>query len=565
MRHVSDLAQPRATIPVTAPQPAFYYPLLGLAAAIYLVFACYRLTGIPLGYDELLFCNAALGGVDPDLFNFVKWGDVPILLMDYIGALKAWLYYPIFKLFGVSIWSIRLPMALLTIGGLFWLADLVRREWGWRMALVITFFLAFDASFIHYTRFDTGPNAIELFLKIASIALWLRFVQTSRVRYVVWIGVVLLLGQFNKLNFIWYINAFYAGLVVAYGRWAFDWWQQARPAKRTQALLAIGGTYLLAVAYLLVANRLFDVFGQKIGNEKGLAEPFFRVFNLFGDVMGGSGLMVYTYWFGFGGWPQWLFSVQPIVATLLLGTSVIVAATLLLRARLIGPLAAPDRLFLFSTVILFALLAQMFVTERARYGWHIFAVYPFATLSGLYAIRWLWAGLPGPATNARIGTGLTLAGLFGLVLATQFFMIKGLRRQPFLHGAAINQLIEYARPQNQKFVIVGGACTTQLITMTQQPDKYYELAYLFNVTHKFLTIRAKDHAEFAQKFLTKPGEYLFIDTTNPMKPGEVARFRDFYCRPFLDIVAEHGRQVEVVKEIDGPPGGDGYRIYRVRP
>jgi hypothetical protein len=549
----------------------FFYPLLAVALVAYLSLACYRLWAIPLGYDELLFCNAALDGIDPDLFNFVKVGNVPVLLMDYIGALKAWLYWPIFKLFGVSVWSIRLPVVLLTAGGLWWLAGVVRREWGAAMAVLVAFLLALDASFVHYTRFDTGPNAIELFLKIATVAGWLRFVATGRVRYVVGVGGALLLGLFNKLNFVWYINAFYAGLAVGYGRWLFDWVGQQRRTEPKAAfkgwgvLFVLGLTYLLTVTYLLVINHLFNVFGQKIGNETGLTMPFVRVFGLLTDVLGGSGLATYTYWFGFGGWPQWLFAVQPWVAALLLGMSGLVAVGLLWRARLVGPLAAHNRLFLLSAVVLFALLAQLFVTERARFGWHIFMVYPFATLSGTYAIRLLWSWLAEELTLSATVRQTAVLGTFGswlgLVVAAQCTMVLGLHRQPFQYGAAIHELIAYTRPLNQQFVIVGGACTTQLITMTQQPDKYYEQAYLFGVTHKFLTIRAKDHAEFYQKYLTKPGEYRFIDTTNPMPRGTVVNYRDFHCRPFLDVAGQYGVRVVVEKEIRGSQ--DGYRIYRV--
>jgi hypothetical protein len=49
-------------------------------------------------YDELLFGNAALGVVDPHSFLHRTVVGVPVLLMPYIGALKAYLYYPIFKI-----------------------------------------------------------------------------------------------------------------------------------------------------------------------------------------------------------------------------------------------------------------------------------------------------------------------------------------------------------------------------------------------------------------------------------------------------------------------------------
>ncbi len=65
-----------------------------------------------LYYDEALFVNAASGGVT-DLFVYKRFAGIPTMLMPYIGALKSWLYFPIFTLFGIDIVTIRLPAILL--------------------------------------------------------------------------------------------------------------------------------------------------------------------------------------------------------------------------------------------------------------------------------------------------------------------------------------------------------------------------------------------------------------------------------------------------------------------
>jgi len=43
-------------------------------------------------YDELLFGNAALGVVDPHSFLYRTIAGVPVLLMPYVGALKAYIF-----------------------------------------------------------------------------------------------------------------------------------------------------------------------------------------------------------------------------------------------------------------------------------------------------------------------------------------------------------------------------------------------------------------------------------------------------------------------------------------
>jgi hypothetical protein len=48
----------------------------------------------------------------------MRLGPLPFFVSPYMGALKAWGYAPIFRLFGVSALTIRLPaiLALLALG-----------------------------------------------------------------------------------------------------------------------------------------------------------------------------------------------------------------------------------------------------------------------------------------------------------------------------------------------------------------------------------------------------------------------------------------------------------------
>ncbi|MFZ2087670.1 MAG: hypothetical protein WAU47_03765, partial [Desulfobaccales bacterium] len=82
---------------------------------IYLFLTLAKINHPGVQYDEILFGNAAVGMVDNSFVVF-KIGNFPIMLMSYMGALKAYLFYPIFKIFGVSVYSIRIPMII--IGGI---------------------------------------------------------------------------------------------------------------------------------------------------------------------------------------------------------------------------------------------------------------------------------------------------------------------------------------------------------------------------------------------------------------------------------------------------------------
>src|ERR1700679_460734 len=58
--------------------------------------------------DEALFSVPIYLLISKHLFK--DWP--PPMVLSYLGALKTWLYVPIFKILGVSVWSVRLPMVL---------------------------------------------------------------------------------------------------------------------------------------------------------------------------------------------------------------------------------------------------------------------------------------------------------------------------------------------------------------------------------------------------------------------------------------------------------------------
>jgi hypothetical protein len=70
-------------------------------------FASYRIHSPGLYYDELLFVPAAMGRHEAFQTPYGSWLGLPIMIFPYIGALKAWIYAPIFRLFGVSALTIR--------------------------------------------------------------------------------------------------------------------------------------------------------------------------------------------------------------------------------------------------------------------------------------------------------------------------------------------------------------------------------------------------------------------------------------------------------------------------
>ena len=97
-------------------------PTLLVLLAIYVALATYKIHLPGLYYDEMLFVGPATGAQP-----YLKRLGLPLLTFPYIGALKSWIYTPIFALFGVSPASVRLPAILISCGTLALGYSLVRR------------------------------------------------------------------------------------------------------------------------------------------------------------------------------------------------------------------------------------------------------------------------------------------------------------------------------------------------------------------------------------------------------------------------------------------------------
>ena len=180
--------------------------VLLLAFSTYLFFSLVHLSLPGLQYDEVLFTNAALGDVDG---TFIEWKiqvfnkTIPLMLMRYIGALKALIYAPIFRFIGMSAATVRLPTVLLGLVSLTLTYVLVRRMLGAKTALATLVFLAADPSFIFSGKLDWGPVALMLALKASSLYLMWRWLEEGKRGCLLAGSFLLGLGVYDKIVFAW--------------------------------------------------------------------------------------------------------------------------------------------------------------------------------------------------------------------------------------------------------------------------------------------------------------------------------------------------------------------------
>ena len=229
----------------------------GLAVAAVCVFvflAAYRIELPGVYYDELHFVNAALGAPD-NTWIHMRLGPLPFLVSPYMGALKAWGYAPIFRLFGVSALTIRLPAILLAALTLLIFYRVMRDSIGHAWAAIAVWIMAVDPANLFPSRLDWGPTVLTHFFQAAILALWFSYRDKPRPWKIVLICICAGLGFFDRFNFIWLLSAFAIGICLCYPDSLQNLWVSTPRFTRwvaiILALLALGIILYLILPLLL--------------------------------------------------------------------------------------------------------------------------------------------------------------------------------------------------------------------------------------------------------------------------------------------------------------------------
>ena len=173
------------------------------------------LTGPGIEEDEALFVGPFVDKA-PSLYEWhVGHFRIPVMTMDYIGALKSWLYWPVFRLWTPGVWSMRVPVCLLTGLTLVLFADVVRRAAGSRVALAAAVFLATDAVFILINVFDMTV-CLLLLTTVAFLNLLQRYEASGKRRFLGAAFLVVGMALWYKAVFIFPLTAMMLALVAAY-------------------------------------------------------------------------------------------------------------------------------------------------------------------------------------------------------------------------------------------------------------------------------------------------------------------------------------------------------------
>ncbi len=173
--------------------------------------------------DEVLFAAPIFHLPAAAIFSaHVFHSQLPLMLLSYLGALKSWLYFPIFLIARPSFLAVRLPV--LIIGSLtVWLFTwLLERSCGRTVAWVGGLLLATDTMFLFTTCFDWGPVALQHLLTLAGLALVYKFAADEE-RLGLFFGFLCFgLALWDKALFLWLFSGLILATVVIFPRelWA---------------------------------------------------------------------------------------------------------------------------------------------------------------------------------------------------------------------------------------------------------------------------------------------------------------------------------------------------------
>ncbi len=259
--------------------------LVVIPLLIYLFYSISYITLIGLNYDEAIFVNAALGGINDELI-FKRIFGIPFMVLPDQGAIKSYLYYPIFKLFGVNVLSIRIPSILLSAATLFlWFKmanKILRNNY---LSVLFIMLLATDPAYILHTKIDTSPVAIQNFLMVLTLYCYQSSFEQKGIFNISVCCFAIIFGLINKINFIWFSLAF-CYVVVLYNRdHIFMLYKQNR--SKFAALLVFFITALtLITALLIIPPALHYPIGGM--TQTKLSEKIFFVINLYLQSLDGA-------------------------------------------------------------------------------------------------------------------------------------------------------------------------------------------------------------------------------------------------------------------------------------
>jgi 4-amino-4-deoxy-L-arabinose transferase-like glycosyltransferase len=363
------------------------YVIFGIGIIFFIKVSLHNIDSPGVYYDEAIFAPVTLKLIENcNIQAAVSYsiGCFPLLQSPpYVGALKAYLYAPIFWLFGVSPESIRLPMIFISGLIIVLVFFFIRKRFGPLYAAVAFILMATDPVYIFHSRIDWGPFVLANFFKLLSIGFCLKWLEKAQARYLALMIATLLLGSYDKLNFLWMIIALGTAIILIYPVLVCQWLEKNR---RLAITLLI--PFILVVAVMVIRANMLKSLNIGGGGPFDFAAQLTKIRELYELTF--SGEAQYT----------WMFNRSPKVTTSWTSYLIIpqlIFGTLLSLALIFRPTSpfSPNRILAFFNILLLVLIAQMIATKEVGGSHHLVMVWPLhylhLVLCGRVILTWMEA------------------------------------------------------------------------------------------------------------------------------------------------------------------------------
>lgn len=185
-----------------------------LICVVFILLACAGISRLGVQTDEALFAGAIYPPIPEQRCIRILGQEIPLMVFDYVGALKSALYVPVLALWGVSAASVRFPAILIGAVAILMCFELMRGLLGRGAALMGALLLAADPMFLLTVRGDWGPVALQIACKTAGLLALAAYGRTGRERWLAAGFFVLGLGLWDKALFVWPLAGLAAGAAV---------------------------------------------------------------------------------------------------------------------------------------------------------------------------------------------------------------------------------------------------------------------------------------------------------------------------------------------------------------
>ncbi|PWT99621.1 MAG: hypothetical protein C5B51_26780 [Terriglobia bacterium] len=255
------------------------------AACIFFFFAGLAfLPHLGIENDEALFATAFYKpGTSEEYVIRLSHSRLPLMLINYLGTLKSWIYRPLFRLWGTSVASIRIPVLLAGVTSLWLFYLLLRRVAGKRAALVGCGLLATDSTYLLTTCFDWGPVALQHLLLIGGAFSLVLFWQEGKQAALAAGFFLFGLALWDKAVAFWMLSGLAVASAVILPRQILD--------RVTVRRLGIAILALVLGALPLIAYNLRSGWGTLHGTAKFDASDLKGKARALEGVLRGEGLL----------------------------------------------------------------------------------------------------------------------------------------------------------------------------------------------------------------------------------------------------------------------------------